>query len=434
MFLGDLYCTLYCSFDLFSYLQGMGVTVEPIINYRNRDNKTGLYPVHLRITIDREQRYYQVKVPQKISLVQWTGKPDNWVSNAHPFAFEINNKIIEKKSIVIEVIKRCYNLNKPVTFYAIDRELNRKGDRAVFNDYVRNYIDNPPENVTLDSVTWEKYEAFLGHLNKFQPKIMMGEVDGTFVARFKNYLSNLKGRKGKMDPATVKSYFDKFKVVVTHAAKKDRLLDINEVEASFEDVKISVPKKKEGLHLEIEELQRLRKLKFDKNEISLERDRDLFLFQVYTGLYYNDLQVIRKDQLFKDVEHGHYIIGERDKNGNPNIIPLFKFPYASSILTKYQDPNQQNEFLFRRQIFVEVQVYNRNLKILAKRAGILRTVSNKTGRHTNAQMWIRFGAGRSVLSKMMGHEKEQTTENYYKVNLREVIEGTKSVDFEKYEI
>jgi len=59
--------------------------------------------------------------------------------------------------------------------------------------------------VKLDDITWEKYEAFLGHLNNFQAKTPIGEIDGTFVARFKNYLSNLKGRKGKMDPATRRS-------------------------------------------------------------------------------------------------------------------------------------------------------------------------------------------------------------------------------------
>lgn len=79
-------------------------------------------------------------------------------------------------------------------------------------------------------------------------------------------------------------------------------------------------------------------------------------------------------------------------------------------------------------------MYNRNLKLLAQRAKIVRPLSNKIGRHTNAQMWIRFGAERPVLSKMMGHEKETTTENYYKVGLREVIEGTKSVDFARFDI
>jgi len=49
-------------------------------------------------------------------------------------------------------------------------------------------------------------------------------------------------------------------------------------------------------------------------------------------------------------------------------------------------------------------------------------------------MWIRFGAERPVLSKMLGHEKEQTTENYYRMTLKEIIEGTKSVSFEKFAI
>jgi integrase len=412
----------------------MSITVEPVINYRNKKNKKGLYSIHLRITIKRVQRYYEIKVPQKVRLDQWNNKPDLWVNNSHPYAFEINNRIIEKKMQVVDLIKRFYIQNKPVTFYAIDRELNRKGDRMVLNDYFDNYIKHPPENVNLDPITWEKYNAFLKHLNAFQSIIYFSEIDASFIARVKNYLANLKGRKGKMDPATIKSYFDKFKVVLNHAAKKENLLDAKGVEIFFEEVKISVPKKKEGQHIDIEDLQALRRQEFTVNEFNLRRDRDLFLFQVYTGFYYNDLQKLRKDQLFNDVEHGYYIISERDKNDNPTIIPLYKFPYAAEVVARYRDNNDKFEFLFRENCFIEVQAYNRNLKKLAGKAGISRNLTNKTGRHTNAQMWIRFGAERPVLSKMMGHEKEQTTENYYKVGLREVIEGTKSIDFGKLKI
>jgi len=98
-------------------------------------------------------------------------------------------------------------------------------------------------------------------------------------------------------------------------------------------------------------------------------------------------------------------------------VPLFKFPYAKEIIERYQDKDPNNPLLFKKSTFIEVQVYNRNLKLLAKRANIVRPLSNKTGRHTNAQMWIRFGADRPILSKMTGHEKEQTTQNYYKVGL-----------------
>jgi len=404
-------------------------------NWRKSTNHFGRYGVSIRVYLPGENvRHYPVKIPAKIAYEDWLGRDNHWVKNTHPFYFEINCKIAETINKFNDLVKRYYMQNKPVTFHIIEKELMFRGERNCFNDYFRNYIHRPPETVSLDDVTWEKYRACLFHLNNFQQKITFSQIDETLLARFKNYLANLKGRKGKMELATIKSYWDKLKVVLTHAAKKDHFLDPIEVERYFEEVKVSLPKKKEGQHLEIEEVQRLRKLQFDENDKALERDRDLFLFQIYTGLYYNDLQILRKDQLFNDIEQGLYIISERDKNGNPNIIPLFKFPYASTILERYKSNRPDNPLLFKKSAFVEVQAYNRTLKILAKRAGIVRPISNKTGRHTNAQMWIRFGADRPILSKMMGHEKEQTTQNYYKVGLREVIEGTKGIDFVKLAI
>lgn len=405
-------------------------TISVKHNWRKLTNQDGRYGIHIRVYLSGEQaRHYPVKLPAKVSPDQWQGKENHWVKNNHPFFFEINCKIAETINKLNELIRRYYNMNKPVTFYSIEKELMLRGERNNFNDYFKNYIRQPPETVSLDEVTWEKYRACLFHLNNFQEKITFSQIDETLIARFKNYLSNLKGRNGKMGPATIKSYWDKLKVVLTHAARKDHFLDPIEVERYFDEIKVSVPKKKEGQHLEIEEIQRLRKLEFDERDKTLKRDRDLFLFQVYTGLYYNDLQALRKDQLFNDLEQGHYIIGERDKNENPTIIPLFKFPYAINIIEKYRDNNPENPLLFKKSAFIEIQAYNRNLKLLAKRAGIARKLSNKTGRHTNAQMWIRFGADRPVLSKMLGHEKEQTTENYYRIGLREVIEGTKNIDF-----
>ncbi|MEO6685177.1 MAG: hypothetical protein ABIN24_04400, partial [Dyadobacter sp.] len=84
---------------------------------------------------------------------------------------------------------------------------------------------------------------------------------------------------------------------------------------------------------------------------SHERDRDLFLFQVYTGFYYNDLQILRKVQVHTDVEHGQYIISERDKNDNPTIVPLFKFPYAKEIIARYMDRDPNNPMLFKKSVF-----------------------------------------------------------------------------------
>lgn len=135
-----------------------------------------------------------------------------------------------------------------MTFYAIERELLRKGDRAIVNDYFRNYIRQPPETVNLDPVTWEKYAACLMHLDNFNPKLRFNEIDATMIARIKNYLFEQKGRKGKLEGSTVESYFYKLKIVLEHAAKKEHLLDPKAVEEYFQEITITESKRKEGLH------------------------------------------------------------------------------------------------------------------------------------------------------------------------------------------
>lgn len=412
------------------------MTLRPLINWRNKVNKSGIYPVHLRVTIDSMSEYYPVKLPIKgIPLADWSGREGTWVKNTNPYNFQINNEITKTIKVVTDLNKRLFDQGMKLTFYHLDKEFNFKGNRLLFNDYFKNYMRDPPATVTITNVTWEKYDGFIKMLDKFNPRIRFEEIDVDMVARIRNYMAQQKGRKAKfLAPATVKSYFDKFKVVLEHAAKRDNMMDIKLVESFFEDVKVSVPSKEEGLHLEINEVRAIRQLHFDKRYPSHERDRDLFLFQVYTGYYYNDLKIFERKHLRKDHEYGYYMIGERDKNGNPTIIPLWKFPYAADIIKKYQDPDPESKYVFRRDVFIDAQVYNRNVKVIAKMAGVRREVSNKTARHTNIQMWIRMGAERPVVSKMVGHGKESTTENYYKVNILEVIEGTKDANFESLAI
>lgn len=302
-------------------------TISIKYNGQKKTNKDGSYPVHICISLPGERpRYYPVQLPAKLYAHQWAGIDNHSVKDDHPFFFEINSRIAETIHKLNELIKRYYVQHKPVTFYTIEKEFLMRGQRNIFNDYFCDYIKHPPPTVRLDEVTWEKYRACLMHLDNFQSKIFFADIDETLIARFNNYMTELKGRKEKMAPATIKSYFDKFKVVLKHAAKKDRFLDPRDVDHYFEEIKISIPNKREGQHLEIEEIRKLKAFVFGENDKSLKRDRDIFLFQVYTGFYYKDLQTLRKDQLYTEIEQGHYIIGKRSKNGNPTIIPLFKFP------------------------------------------------------------------------------------------------------------
>jgi hypothetical protein len=39
-------------------------------------------------------------------------------------------------------------------------------------------------------------------------------------------------------------------------------------------------------------------------------------------------------------------------------------------------------------------------------AGITKTILNKVGKHTNAQLWVRYRAERPFISKMLGHQNK----------------------------
>ncbi len=394
-----------------------------VLNWRNQTNKSDLYSIHLRIKIGEAAPYYKIDTPQKVSPQQWLGNEDNWVKNTHPFAFEINNKITEKKMIIHELIKRYYNLNKPLTFPIIFRQLKRNGDTNSFLDYMKLYIADPPEK--LQENTIKKYQTCFLHLTKFRPAIYFNDIDKSFVQEFYKFLQvNL-----KLGGPTIKKYFDAFKKVIKAARRDDYIAD-SQLEFLFEDIKISAKRMTKRIYLETDEIKRWKALVFSEEKKFLERDRDIFLFQIYTGYYYKDLQILKKNQLVDDEEFGFFIIGERDKNGNETIIPLFKFPYAMGIIKKYGSDNAST-FIFKKETFIEEQAYNRNLKEIAAIAGITKRVFNKVGRHTNAQLWVRYGAERPIISKMLGHQKEETTRLYFNVNLPEIVEGTRNVDFKR---
>jgi hypothetical protein len=98
-----VYCFVY-GFLKMDYICNMYMPhVVILFNWRNQKNKSGLYSIHIRIKIGVNARYYKIDTPKKIRLEEWSGKEDGWVKPCHPFAFEINNKIIEKKAVLHEL-------------------------------------------------------------------------------------------------------------------------------------------------------------------------------------------------------------------------------------------------------------------------------------------------------------------------------------------
>lgn len=398
-------------------------TFKVIVNHRTYKNISGLYSIYLRITINRISKYVKIPNLQKIDYKDFNSKAkgENYVKNSNPNAFIINKTIIDFKQKVSEIVYKLISSKKQLTHSNIYEFLNTKSEFLTFNDFVKNYIKHPKEKLELATLT--KYKTFSSHLDAFKSSISFEELTSELVINFKKFLEVDKGFLG----STIKSYFDKFKKIVTQA-EREGYLDYSQTRFLFTDAKIKINKAKRT-YLEIEEVIRIKNLSFSSENSHLERTRDLFLFQIYTGFYYNDLRILLKENL-KDCDLGKYIIGNRDKNGNVAIVPLFKFENAEVIIDKYKAV-AEDDLMFNEYHFIQDQVYNRQLKEIGKMAMLKQSISNKVARHTNVQWWIRYGAERPIISKMVGHIKEATTKEYYDVNVLDVLEGTKNVNFKE---
>ena len=130
--------------------------------------------------------------------------------------------------------------------------------------------------------------------------------------------------------------------------------------------------------------------------------RDLFVFQIYTGLAYSDTQAFDISD-YKQVGGKWFNIGNRIKTGVPYVSQLL--PQAVEVLERYgmQTPKVNN-----------VQ-YNASLKVIQQALGIKTRLHSHLGRHTFGTRMQALGAKLENVQRMMGHRDIRMTQRYAKV-------------------
>lgn len=142
--------------------------------------------------------------------------------------------------------------------------------------------------------------------------------------------------------------------------------------------------------------------------------RDLFIFQMFTGLGYADTQVFDLSQ-YREIDGKWRFIGERVKTG---------VPYVSMLLPPVVDVLRRNGWRVPK---MNNQRYNQMLKAIGMVIGIERLHSHMA-RHTFATYMLSEGAKIENVSRMLGHTNIVQTQRYAKVLAKDVYE-----DFEMIE-
>ena len=230
-------------------------------------------------------------------------------------------------------------------------------------------------------------------------------IDKSFVFEFFAYLQGYR-REGKIKCHTngALKHITRFRRVM-NLALQNEWIDRNPVcllKVKKDKVEIGYLTEKELKELENTPL---------KPHLSIVRD--IFLFSVYTGAAYVDMQNLKNKNLCMGIDKSIWLTYHRQKTNTRCPVPLLK--PAEALIEKYKAYHDYDD---NAHIFPipSNQICNRYLKIIAKEAGIEKDLSFHMARHTFATtITLTAGIPIETVSKMLGHSSLTTTQIYAKV-------------------
>ena len=249
-----------------------------------------------------------------------------------------------------EQIKEVFNaLRKPVSEEPKPKKEALPCDFfQVFDDFVEDY---GRQNNWTDS-TFEKFAAVKNHLTNFRGGLTFEFFDERGLNDYVGYLRDVK----EMRNTTIGKQLSFLKWFLRWAFKKG--VHQNNAYDSYKPKLKSTQKK--IIFLTWEELNKLREFEIPAAKQALDRVRDVFLFQCFTGLRYSDVFNLRRSDI-----KGDHIEVTTVKTSDSLIIELNK--HSRAILDKYKDVAFEDD---KALPVITNQKMNDYLKELAELAGI----------------------------------------------------------------
>ena len=265
---------------------------------------------------------------------------------------------------------------------------NRSSDRQL-NTFVRSRSE---EDIPLTALTMDFFDDYRFHLKK------EGYAPAT-INRHLCWLSRLMYRA--VSQGTIR--FNPFEEAKYEAVEcKPRFLSKGDVEKL-----LAFPLQDEGAEL----------------------SRRMFLFSVFTGLAFADLQSLRASQVETNNKGKRYIRKARQKTEVESLIPLH--PIAEQILTLYTKEKSKGDYkIFPNTISKGKLIAS--LKSIGLACGIRTPLTYHVARHSFGTLTLEAGIPIESIAKMMGHASIASTQIYAQITDNKI---SKDMDrlIEKYE-
>lgn len=376
------------------------ITTKIIYDRKKKAKTEGTGTIEVRVTVARRAIYISTGV--RVREREWKA---GMVVN-RPDAPVLNERLAIIYEIVDREANRCIRDGESINADALKVKVWPVKEAASDEPKFLEWVEKQVEQLTVAYGTKKQYRTLVTRLHEFGDMQRWQDVTAENICVFDAWLHQRQKKDGStlIDSAVFK-YHRSLKALLNRAVTFQKI-ERNPYELLRGKFKRGDRENVE--YLTENEMQAIESLEIPDDDL-LRQSRDLFVFQMYTGLSYSDAEAFDISQYRKDGDT-YTRIGERIKTGVAYVSQLL--PPAIRVLEKYGMKVPQ----------IENHVYNRALKAIGISAGIKIPLHSHLARHTFATWMLRNGAKIENVSRMLGHTNIRQTQRYAKVMAESVHE------------
>ena len=385
---------------------------------KNAGSKDPIYPIKLRVTFARKQRYYPLDV-SAVSKADWEKiQSGQRMSKSQR---EVFHTIREYEGRAIEITDMLH----PFSFHAFDTRWkssampthSSKSFQAVFKEYIEDLRRAGRASTT------SSYQCAFNSLTSFSKNLAWNDLTPEFLEEYEAYM-----REEGKSQNTIGIYLRSLRAVINYGIANGLFAKEYYPFGRKSHGKYQIPaaqnKKRALSKKEVEAIKALGVKPGSRKELA----RDFWLFSYYAnGCNIKDIVHLR----WKDIDWKEGVIQfvrkktERANKSNQVQITAVIHPHITEVIQRRGvDDSQPENYVFSiidaNQTAEEqhkhtqefVRRINIGLKQIAKELNLTKNLTTYTARHSHAYALLMGGASMEVIMDQFKHSSMKTTMNY----------------------
>jgi site-specific recombinase XerD len=356
--------------------------------------------IYLRLTVNGVRS--EISTDKRIAVALWNPVTERARGKSEPI--KLLNAYLTNLQTKID---KYLILDDEITVHEVIKDL-KGADRPIMTlfEAYRYHIESMEKltGTVYTATTLKKYKYSFNSIQRYTNDIRLKDLDYNFVS---GYHDHMRANECLLHNSATKNIKNLYRVI--NIALRNDWLEYN----PFKDFSCTFinPPRPYLTEVEIDKIV-TKELTIDR----LAKVRDIFVFQIYTGLSFIDMFELTNDNVEIGINGKEWIVASRKKNGNRIAVPLL--PRAKNIIEKYR-----GRIGAKLLPVCSNQRFNGYLKEIADICGVNKNITSHIARHTFATtVCLGHGIPIETVSRLLGHTSLVTTQIYAKVTDNKVAD------------